>query len=500
MRSSALLFIPASIAVLAACNDSNRAPSGASPDAGASTVDTLPVGCAKEPAQPSALPGSPPTQTTVQHFAPVTVGTPQPFDVPPNTISVTVIEQALTAPDAITEHFSDGSTNADPNTAVPLTIADPTGKIVHDDRPTTDVSDPTSMPSFFASESPATGTVTFPNTTTGLNTPIPAGTWTLLVSDLAYECATANLFRSAVTCDESSKTSTYDVTVITKQAAGQVIPSNGTIDVAFYFATKQAPDNNGVTTRPLTAASAPTDPDLQRMVATLRSIYGAAGIAIGDVAFVDLPDALQTTLDKGIDVDVRGACAALPQLLASASAGNRANVFLVSRLTGGTTSGTFTVVGVDGTIPGPSSVGGTVASGAAVSTEDLRFTALVNACAPASPDFRNCGADTVAYIAAHEIGHFLGLYHTTEQEGFDFDTLSDTAACPCTSCKTTVTEKCQNNITSAAPLHLMTSVECTASDACGGGDNLMFWLFGSKAAGTLSPDQGRVMRANALVH
>ena len=40
-----------------------------------------------------------------------------------------------------------------------------------------------------------------------------------------------------------------------------------------------------------------------------------------------------------------------------------------------------------------------------------------------------CGADQVAYIAAHESGHYLGLYHTTEANAGIFDPLGDTPQC-----------------------------------------------------------------------
>jgi len=37
------------------------------------------------------------------------------------------------------------------------------------------------------------------------------------------------------------------------------------------------------------------------------------------------------------------------------------------------------------------------------------------------------------------------------------------------------------------------------SGACGGGDNLMFWLLDHASAGALSRDQGQVMRLNPAV-
>jgi hypothetical protein len=46
----------------------------------------------------------------------------------------------------------------------------------------------------------------------------------------------------------------------------------------------------------------------------------------------------------------------------------------------------------------------------------------------------------------------------------------------------------------------MSVAECTASATCGGGDNLMFWLFDDGAAGAWTLEQQRVMRANPAVY
>jgi hypothetical protein len=494
MRSTTIGLV--AVAALAACNDRPATPPPPTP----STTATIPIGCEKVLGATQGLDA----QTTVFHQASVQVGTELPIAVPPGTVSLTVIEQALSAPDVITQHIPGQSTpDVMPNTAIPLTITDPTGKIVHDDHPGSGGGDITQLPSFFASESPAAGTITIPNTSAGLAALVRPGTWKVLVSDYAYECATGALLSTPVTCDESSRASTYDVTVITKQAPGGAIPSAGTIDFTFYFATQRADDPaTGTTTIPLTRANAEAgkDPDLARMVQTLGVLLAQGGLTLGNVQYRDLPADLQATFDAGVDVDVRGACAELPQMLAHSEPGNAANIFLVSRLTGGS-AGAFTVIGVDGTIPGPASVGGTVASGAAVSTEDLR--ANRSACSGTAPVFSGpfCGADLVAFVAAHETGHFMGLYHTTEQEGLDFDTLVDTPTCPCSTCKLATGESCATSAGSSASTHLMTTLECNGQRAgCAGSDNLMFWLFGSAAKGTLTPEQQQVIRANPLVH
>jgi len=46
----------------------------------------------------------------------------------------------------------------------------------------------------------------------------------------------------------------------------------------------------------------------------------------------------------------------------------------------------------------------------------------------------------------------------------------------------------------------MSSLWCTASSSCSGGDNLMFWVLGAASKGTLSADQGMAIRSNPAVH
>ena len=39
------------------------------------------------------------------------------------------------------------------------------------------------------------------------------------------------------------------------------------------------------------------------------------------------------------------------------------------------------------------------------------------------------GDEYTGIVFAHEVGHYLGLYHTSEQNGFSFDPLQDTPEC-----------------------------------------------------------------------
>jgi hypothetical protein len=157
------------------------------------------------------------------------------------------------------------------------------------------------------------------------------------------------------------------------------------------------------------------------------------------------------------------------------------------------------VVGTDGTIPGPSSLNGTVHSGAVVSAVDLFASNLQN-CPGTGFDVSGCGPDRVAYIAAHETGHFLGLFHTTESDGTFFDALTDTAKCPCTACASpTDRPKCGSS-SSVTPPQLTNDRCLSPASGCGGGDNLMFWfLQAGGPLGNLTAQQGQVMKLNLAV-
>ena len=77
-------------------------------------------------------------------------------------------------------------------------------------------------------------------------------------------------------------------------------------------------------------------------------------------------------------------------------------------------------------------------------------------------------SDEMAVTCAHEIGHYLGLYHTSERDGGAHDPIADTPECG------------------------------GGDDACPDGDNVMFWT-GGGARHVLTAGQGAVMRRHPLV-
>ncbi len=83
--------------------------------------------------------------------------------------------------------------------------------------------------------------------------------------------------------------------------------------------------------------------------------------------------------------------------------------------------------------------------------------------------------------AAHELGHWLGLFHTTEADGSSFDPLDDTPTCP------TSFDSDSDGIVSIA--------ECLERDAT----NLMFWAGDSAVSQTqLTSEQRHVLSRTPL--
>jgi hypothetical protein len=444
-------------------------------------------GCPVIPSGPtcsSAIVGSSLT-AGVYHFGTVAVGTVVPVPVPAGTTGLTFVEQAVSAPGSLQYR----ATTADPwqtiaNNAGPDYVYDATGATFYDGW-ATPPADGNALSLFLDSSSPTVGTLTIPNTTAALAAGnLVAGTWHFRVSDWGETCVDP-VGSSGSVCTGGSSASTYDVTAIVRTGA---IPAAGNVAVAFYLIA------------PLTAATAGTSASLQRMVSSLRTLLGRANLTVGSVAWHDLPAEAQVKYAAQVDATGTGGCDDVGRLFQYGLPGHTLNLFLVPKINLPTQAGSGTsVVGLDGTIPGPSSFGGTVQSGALVSFENLDYRRLPSACSGAfNPN--DCGADLTAYVAAHEVGHFLGLYHTTEADGMWFDPLTDTPRCPCSTCApATEVAKCGDP---TLPTWLYSS-SCTGTPAgCGGEDNLMFWLVSQltiPAPGTISPQQAQVMRANPLV-
>jgi hypothetical protein len=460
------------------------------------------------------------------------VGTALTFTVPPGTASLTIHSQEFEG-SAVDQLVLFGSSF--PNTVVPTDVRLPDGRLLFSDTDALPVDprgydDVTGVLAYYGGATPVAGSFTVPNTAAALDLvrtagELPAGTWSFTVNDWAHECATdSRLVQAGCRPAPSGVPYVPGSYQIRAHAKPGPLASTGTLDLEVYLVTDRT-DPAG----PLPdAEAAVAHPAVARWVRVLSSYFANAGICLGTVTIRDVPGWVRDRYAPNGSVDISGAglgltaeetpvgCDDLSQLFTVATVATPAvHLFLADDLFNPNEAGLGTVLGIDGSIPGPSGVPGTVNGGAIIALFGfLGFPFEPGACDAPAGNF-GCGTDVLSYVAAHEAGHWLGLYHTTEWHGTTFDPLSDTATCPCLRCagpddRPFCAERGARDPTPmdsafcAAPAATGPALEAAARAApalsCGGARNLMFWQFDPTfAEGRLSREQGDVMRLNPAV-
>ena len=173
--------------------------------------------------------------------------------------------------------------------------------------------------------------------------------------------------------------------IVEERAGGST--NVGTLDLNVWLA-------NGITP---TAAGATSDARLQNILARIDAILAGQGVRVGDVDYYDVSNPAFDQITSEAEFG---------QLLrtTSAAAAVRLNLFFVETALGGN------VVGAAATISGPKRNGTSMSGVMSIYGGGLT-------------------PNVIGMIAAHELGHFLGLYHTVEQGGAH-DFIDDTANCP----------------------------------------------------------------------
>jgi len=165
------------------------------------------------------------------------------------------------------------------------------------------------------------------------------------------------------------------------------------------------------------ADTAEENEDLMRMVEQFEAIWEPAGFSVGEVRWFDVAEDVATRYSF-----IRGQGDAQRLVAETDLPGDTVddalsvNVFFTRAFRFRDGSG---VIGISLGIPGPAGLHGTPNSGVVFTSEFFGTDA---------PDGTD-GTDYTAIVFAHEIGHYLGLFHTTEQSLDSFDPVEDTPEC-----------------------------------------------------------------------
>ncbi len=209
----------------------------------------------------------------------------------------------------------------------------------------------------------------------------------------------------------------------------------------------------------LDAALAETDASFQQVLAQFEKEWNTAGLVVdyvytdfeGDVAKYAVVDVTDDDFSEFND------------LLRTVDPDNRRTLtfFMVQEIANNSAGGA-TILGLSAGPPGAAAVPGTSKSGVIVSAVDYETRPT-----------------DVGKIMAHEGGHFLGLYHTTERDGGRFDPIADTPKCGP-----------ENDTDGNGDLN---TAECAGK----GAENVMWWTLTSGDA-SFSADQGWVVRRSPV--
>lgn len=240
---------------------------------------------------------------------------------------------------------------------------------------------------------------------------------------------------------EAGESGTARVSAYVKRAPGPV--TAGVLTLRIYIAPGLGFD----------AGSAASNGRLQEALSALNVVYSSIGVRVEVAGYQDVTNSVFSVIESS---DGPGSELAALFRESAASEERVLNLFLV-RAIETRDSGGGVALGIAGGIPGPPGIHATGHSGVVVAFE------LVGG-----------DASTAGQVMAHEIGHFLGLFHNTEAAE---------------ACAPGMTRDC-------APFG---GGDVLADTAYGDRRNLMYWSLGRTPNTELSSGQGFVMRHSALM-
>lgn len=255
--------------------------------------------------------------------------------------------------------------------------------------------------------------------------------------DIAAGNYTIRVFVSA---DSPTTISCSALYRIQEPTAGQMV------DMHFVFVgvDGEVPDLNGT--------AAVDNALLNETLTRVGQLWAGFGLSVGTVTYEDFAGDVETY--NSVD----GAKEFGDLLRTNTSDERQVTIFMVSAITDDDGA---TILGQAAGPPGAPATGGTSKSGAVVTVGYL-----------ADGD-----TDTEARIIAHEVAHFMGLFHPTEKDGSGHDPLSDTPEC--------TTDTDGNGVYS--------------TNECGGqGADYLMWWAASETSTETSDDQAWIVQRSAL--
>lgn len=233
-------------------------------------------------------------------------------------------------------------------------------------------------------------------------------------------------------------------------------------NMALTVAQRIGPAPAGQTTlqvRPFLTATSITENDLTPILDQLSTMAAASNITLEFDAIQSLSDSRFTEVSRNFSDPTTSE-------LVQQGEPDRVNLFFLEDFSGSGGSG---LLGISGGLPGPFGQSNQFNGVLINATANLGETAEVYA--------RN-----TAEIALHEMGHFLGLYHTTERQFNLHDVLDDTPNCLVES------DSVSSGIGGVADV-----------EECRDGQNLMFWNSDFSGAKTpLSSDQQEIIQRSPI--
>ena len=226
--------------------------------------------------------------------------------------------------------------------------------------------------------------------------------------------------------------------------------------------TGSTPSSTTISIQPYITGTTWSASDISAALTVMSNIYSTNGITLTIKDTITISESQYSTISSSFSNSTTSA-------LISQGSTDTVNLFFVDDQLAGESA----AYGVSGGLPGPTGIASSWNGVLNFLTAHATGTTL--------------NTQLLGETAAHEMGHWLGLYHTSESTGTSFDPLSDTAECPIS----------RDNDSDGK----VYPEECDGY----GADNVMFWTAwstSSQAAGkkqeTISREQKYVLKYSPI--